>query len=157
MSKTKFIVIKDMADQGKTTLIWMVFLELLKQGATVVDFLDTWTKVKIYPTTIPAYAQRNDIEAELTWKGRRIAIISHGDDIKDVDNSLQKMLKNNPDFIICAASIKCLGTSVWDLFETKYTNTMYERVCFWAEHAKNKQDELLVKWSTVDAIVKYIA
>ena len=65
--------------------------------------------------------------------------------------------KIQPNYIICAANIRHWGASVWNMIEKKYTNTAFERLCFWTEYAANKIDEQLVKRPTVEAIVKYIA
>ena len=91
--------------------------------------------------------------ANVTWF---IIIISYGDVYDDVDKTLQNALTKQPDYIICAANIKHWGYYTWQLFETKYTNTDYDRVCFWSEHAANKADERSVKRPTVEAIIKYI-
>ena len=69
---------------------------------------------------------------------------------------LQKALQTQPDYIICAANMKHWGYYTWQLFETKYTNADYDRVCFWSERAQNKNDEELVKRPTVEAIIKYL-
>jgi len=157
-NKIKLLVIKDYSNRGKTTLIWMVFIELVRLGANVVSYLDTWTrKTHPYPTTLPPRSKRDDIIAELNWNGKSIHIVSFGDVIVDVDNALQDVLKKNPDYIICAASIKYRGASPWNLFETKYTNLIFDRVCFWSEYTDNPRNEVRVKQPTVEAIVKYIA
>lgn len=155
---TKLIVIKDWADRGKSLTIWMVLMELIRQGANV-----NWCKytfggknMKI-PAQIPPYQNRWDFVADLTWKGKHIAIVSHGDDVNDVDRELQNILPTKPNYIICAANIRHWGASVWNMIEKKYTNTAFERLCFWTEYAANKIDEQLVKRPTVEAIVKYIA
>ena len=53
--------------------------------------------------------------------------------------------------------MKHWGFYTWQLFEAKYTNIDYDRVCFWSERAQNKNDEELVKRPTVEAIIKYIS
>lgn len=157
-NKTKLIVIKDWADRGKSLTIWMVLMELIRQGANV-----NWCKYTFggenmnIPAQIPPYQQRWDFVADLTWKGKHIAIVSHGDDVNDVDRELQNILPTKPDYIICAANIRHRGTSVWNMIEQKYTNTAFERVCFWTEYATNKQNEQLVKRPTVEAIIQYIS
>ena len=157
MNKTKLIVVRDYQDAGKTTLIWMVFLELLNAGARVVEFVDTHTKETNYPTTLPERAKRHDFIAKLEWNGKIIVIISFGDVERDVKNALEKIFPTHPDYIICAASIRYWAHCTWDLFKNIYTNLEFERVTFWSEHAVDDKDEQLVKRPTVEAIVKYIA
>ena len=69
---------------------------------------------------------------------------------------LQKALQTQPDYIICAANMKHWGFYTWQLFEAKYTNIDYDRVCFWSERAQNKSNEELVKRPTIEAIIQYI-
>lgn len=157
MNKTKLIVVRDYQDAGKTTLIWMMFLELLNEGARVVEFVDTHTKETNYPTTLPERANRHDFIAKLEWNEKIIAIISFGDVERDVKNALEKIMPTYPDYVICAASIRYWARTTWNLFEETYTNLEYERVCFWSEHAVHELDEERVKRPTVEAIVKYLA
>lgn len=157
INKTKLIVIKGYQDTGKTTTIWMVFLELIKLGAEVKDFLDTWTKEKTYPTTMPAPKERNDFVAELLWQGKRIVIISFGDVYEHIKNEMERVLPLEPDYVICAASCKYWGFSAWNLFENTLTNTLYDRVVLWAEHSIDPRDAEIVKRPTVEMIIKYIS
>ena len=156
MKKTKFIVIKDYADRGKTTTIWMVFIELLNAGARVIKFFDTHTKESNYPTLLPDKTHRNDFIATLKWDGKLIVIVSFGDVEHDVKNALEEIMPTNPDYIICAASIRYWARTTWNLFEQTYTNLEYERVCFWSEHALHELDEEREKRPTVEAIIKYM-
>lgn len=154
----KLIVIKDWADRGKSLTIWMVLMELINRGANVTWFTYNYNKEESEPVpdSLPVYDDRYDFVAEAEWKGLCIVIISYGDVYDDVDKTLQKALTKQPDYIICAANIKHWGYYTWQLFETKYTNTDYDRVCFWSEHAANKADEQSVKRPTVEAIIKYM-
>ncbi len=154
--RTKFIVIKDKADRGKTTTAWMVFLELIRLGAKVTYFIDTYTRERIYPVNLPDKENRNDFIAKLEWREKSIVIISFGDIEKHVDDTLQEILPTEPDFIICAATIRDRARTTWHLFKEKYTNLEYERVCFWSEHAIHELDEERVKRSTVEAITKFM-
>ena len=156
MNKTKLIVVRDYQDAGKTTLIWMVFLELVRLGAIVVDFYDTETAEKVYPAVLRKKEDRNDFKAILTWEGLSIVIISFGDVERDVKNALEKIMPTHPDYIICAASIRYWARTTWNLFEETYTNLEFERVCFWSEHAVHELDEERVKRPTVEAIIKYM-
>ena len=157
MNKTKLIVVRDYQDAGKTTLIWMVFLELLNEGARVVEFVDTHTKETNYPTTLPERAKRHDFIAKLEWNEKIIAIISFGDVERDVKSALEKIVPTHPDYIICAASIRQRARSTWNLFMEIYTNLEFERVTFWSEYAADAKDEQLVKRPTVEAIIQYIS
>ena len=156
-NKTKLIVVKDYGNQGKTTLIWMIFLELVRLGANVISFYDTKTGETTYPTILPRKDDRNDFEAILTWEGLSIVIVSYGDVYKHVNDKLAEVMPTKPDYVICAASIRYSAHTTWNLFEETYTNIDYDRVCFWTEHAVNENDEELVKRPTVEAIVKYMS
>ena len=158
-NKTKLIVVKDYGNRGKTTLIWMVLLELInKRGASKnwCKYISNKEEMPI-PETLPPYEERWDFMADLLWEKLHIVIISHGDTYDKVDRMLQKALQTQPDYIICAANMKHWGYYTWQLFENKYTNTDYDRVCFWSERAQDKKDEELVKRPTVEAIIQYIS
>ena len=157
-NKTKLIVVKDYGNRGKTTLIWMVLLELInKRGASKnwCKYIDNNEEMPI-PETLPPYEERWDFRADLNWETLHIVIISHGDTYKTVDRLLQEALQTQPDYIICAANMKHWGFYTWQLFESKYTNTDSDRVCFWSEKAVDQNDEELVKRPTVEAIIKYM-
>ena len=155
-NKTKLIVVRGYQETGKTTTIWMVFLELVRRGAIVKSFLDTETKTTTYPATLPPQSKRNDFEAELDWNGISIVIFSYGDVYNDVKNKMEQILPTKPDYIICSASIRYWAFCAWNLFEQKYTNTMYERVSFWSEKSADPKDEEIVKRPTVKAIINYM-
>lgn len=152
----KIVVIKSTENSGKTTTIWLTFLELIGMGATVISFSNTYNGPnRTIPSAIPATPY--DFVAEVLFNNKRIVIISHGDVPKDVNSELQNVLPTNPDFIICASRSQSRTGSTWDLFKTVYTNTMYERVCFWSEFTTNPMFKLSVKQPTVEAIIKYIS
>ena len=152
----KIVVIKSTENSGKTTTIWLTFLELIRMGATVLSFSNTYNGPnRTIPSAIPATPY--DFVAEVLFNNKRIVIISHGDVPKDVNRELQNVLPTNPDFIICTSRSQSRTGSTWDLFKTVYTNTMYERVCFWSEFTTNPMFKLSVKQSTVEAIIKYIS
>ena len=156
-NKTKLVVVKDYSNQGKSTLLWMVLLQLIKQGAEKILCKYTFNGEDMaIPNTLPPYEDRWDFVAELHWNKLRIVIVSYGDVCKDVDEALQNALQHHPDYIICAANIKHWGTYTWQLFEAKYSNIDYGRVCFWSEKAVDQKDEELVKRPTVEAIIKYM-
>lgn len=155
---TKFIIIKGNGNSGKTTTIWLTFLELLNQNAVVNFFGRIYNGTPLTPpTTLPAPANRYDFVAEVTFKNKRIVLMSMGDVATAVDAELHKILPTNPDFVICASRSQNRGGSTWALFETKYLNTMYERICMWSEFADDPTYELVVKYSTVEAIIKYLS
>ena len=157
-NKTKLIVVKDYGNRGKTTLIWMVLLELInKRGASKnwCKYIDNNEEMPI-PETLPPSENRRDFRADLLLETLHIVIISHGDTYDKVDRMLQKALQSQPDYIICAANMKHWGFFTWQLFEAKYSNIEYDRVCFWSEKAVDQKDEELVKRPTVEAIIKFM-
>lgn len=157
-NKTKLIVVKSNGNSGKTTTIWMTFLELVRQNAIVNFFGTTYLGSKLaYPAVLPASANRFDFVADVMFKNKRVVLVSMGDVAADVDTELQKILPTNPDFVICASRSQNRAGSTWELFVTKYTNLNYDRVCFWSEYAIHQLDEERVKQPTVEAIIKYIS
>ena len=154
----KFIVIKSTGNSGKTTTVWLTLLELLKQGATVVSFSNTYNGNPFpVPTVLPAPNSRYDFVAEVLFNNKRVVLMSMGDVAAVIDAELQKILPTNPDFIICAARSQSRTGSTWGLFEIKYTNLLYDRICLWSEYAAHPLDEVRVKEPTVEAIIKYIS
>ena len=156
-NKTKLVVIKGKGNSGKTTTIWLTYLELLNRGAKVLSFSGTyggnpWTA----PIVLPAANARYDFVAELLWNDKRIVLISQGDVYTYVVAELQKVLATEPDFIVCASRSQNRVNSTWELFVNKYTNLIYDRICFWSEFAQHPFDEERVKKSTVEAIIKYM-
>lgn len=156
-TRSKLIVIKDYQNAGKTTTMWLVFLELVRLGAEVKLFSDKFDgESKDVPAVLPPSRKRYDFVAELYWDSMRVVIISHGDYFSFVNRELQKILPSKPDFVICAANVKHWGKYTWDSFKKTYTNLDYERVCFWSEKSADKKDEELVKRPTIEAIIKYM-
>lgn len=157
-SNTKFIVIKSKGNSGKTTTIWLVYLELLKQGATVLSFSNTFHgNSYTIPNVLPPANNIYDFVAEVVFNKKRIVIVSQGDTPDYVDNELQKILPTSPNFIVCASRSQYRTDSTWELFETKYTNLLYDRICLWSEYTTNAQNKLIVKNPTIEVIVKYIS
>lgn len=155
---TKFIVIKSTGDSGKTTTVWVTLLKLLNQGATVVSFSNTYNgNPLIVPTALPASNNRYDFVAEVLFNNKHIVLMSMGDVAAVVDAELQKILPKFPDVVICASRSQYRSDSTWELFETKYTNLLYDRICLWSEYAQDPLKEVRVKEPTVEAIIKYIS
>lgn len=156
-NKTKLIVIKSKGNSGKTTTIWMTLFELVNQGAKIINLrhVDSYVTFTL-PASIPPAGQRFDFVAELEWYRLRIVLLSHGDLASVVQKELDAILQTNPDFVICAARSQWRTNSTWELFETRYTNIHFNRICLWSEFSNHKADEFAVKDPTVTAIVKYI-
>ena len=153
--KTKLIVVRSNENKGKTTTIWMVLYELLSRGASV-RFHD-YSGRNTPPATMPPVGSLPDFEADVNWDGKHIIIFSYGDGPRIVQKLMDDALPKHPDYILCASRSQNRTNSVWELFDTRYTNLRFERVCFWSEHTPNVADALLVKQSTVEAIIKYMA
>ncbi len=143
------IVIKGQANLGKTTTCWMLSLKLLQQGAIIKELrYDFYAGSAIYP--IPQAPQNYDFYAEIQWNNKFIVINSHGDTPQPVDDMFQHVLPMKPDFIICASRSRGY---VWNLFESKYTNIYYKRICVWPEYAVHPADTQLVKEPMVAMII----
>lgn len=156
-NQTTLIVVKSKENSGKTTTVWMVLFELVNQGAKIINlrYVDSDQTFSL-PHQIPDVNNRHDFVAELEWQGKRIIILSHGDLKYVVEKEIDAILQTYPDFVVCASRSQWRSNSTWELFEYKYTNIHFRRVCFWSEYAKNSKDELKVKEPTVEAIVKFI-
>ena len=157
MEKTKFIVIKDQMDAGKTTTIWLLMMTLKEQGAGVRYFYNYKEgKEDIVPKEIPQAGDRFDFIAVLEWHDLVIVLDSRGDYAKYIVRQIKRALTNNPDYIVCA--IQCRDyNNIWERFDSKFPNTKYKRICFWSEYAENAADAILVKQPTVEAIIRYMA
>ena len=154
----KFIVIKSTGNSGKTTTVWLTLLELLKNGAKVIKFSDTYNGKSItVPNTLPPANNRYDFVAEVSFNKKHVVLMSMGDVAAVVDAELQKILPTNPDFIFCASRSQYRTDSTWELFESKYTNLLYDRICLWSEYDAHPLNEVRVKEPTVEAIIKYIS
>lgn len=154
---TNLIVIKSKGNSGKTTTIWMLLYELINQGAklNVLRHVVSTTTFSL-PSQIPDVSNRHDFVAELTWLNKRIVLLSHGDTPYVVKKELDAILPTKPDFIVCTSRSQWRTGSTWDLFETRYTNIHFRRICFWSEYATHSKDQLMVKEPTIKAIIKYI-
>lgn len=154
---TNLVVIKSKGNSGKTTTIWMLLYELINQGATLNLLRNVDSTVTFpLPAQLPPVGSRPDFVAELMWLNQRIVLVSHGDTPRVVQKELDAILLTHPDFIVCTSRSQWRTGSTWNLFETRYTNIHFKRVCFWSEYAKQSKDMLLVKDPTITAIVKYI-
>lgn len=135
----------------------MLLFELVSQGAKIINLRYVGSNQPFtMPSQLPPANQRYDFIAELEWFHMHIVLLSHGDLPSVVQKELDAILLTSPDFVVCASRSQWRTGSTWDLFETRYTNIHFSRVCFWSEYAKHSADELAVKNPTVTAIVKYI-
>lgn len=151
----KLIVIRSNENKGKTTTIWMVLYALKADGATI-RFKD-YSGRRSVPTVMPPVGSLPDFEADVTWNSKHIIMFSYGDGPDIVKMLLDDALSKNPDYIICASRSQYRTNSVWELFETIYANTLYERISLWSEHSNNIADALRVKCPTVRTIMKYMS
>ena len=154
---TNLVVIKSKENSGKTTTIWMLLYELINQGAklNLLRYVDS-SETFLLPPQMPPVELRYDFVAELIWFNQRIVLLSHGDTPSVVKKELDAILPTQPDFIVCASRSQWRTGSTWDLFETRYTNIHFKRVCFWSEYTAHSKDQLIVKEPTIKAIIKYI-
>lgn len=154
---TNLVVIKSKGNSGKTTTIWMLLYELINQGATLnlLRYVDSAVTFAL-PPQMPPVGSRHDFVAELIWLNQRIVLVSHGDTPRVVQKELDAILLTNPDFIVCTSRSQWRTGSTWNLFETRYTNIHYNRICFWSEYSTHTKDQLMVKEPTIKAIIKYI-
>ena len=155
-NKTNLIVIKSNGNSGKTTTIWMLLYELVNQGAKInsLCYLDKTSFT--LPAVLPPAKKRYDFIAEVELFQLRIVLFSQGDTPGAVEPRLDAIIATKPDFIVCASRSQWRTNSTWELFETKYTNIHFRRVCFWSEYSTHKNDQLSVKEPTIEAIIKYI-
>lgn len=155
-NKPKLIVVRSNGDRGKTTTIWMVLYALKSSGAAINNFKDYSGSITL-PASMPPVGSLPDFEADVTWNGKHIIIFSFGDEPTFVDSLMKAALAKHPDYIICASRSQYRTNSTWELFETTYTNILFERVCLWSEFSSNIADAIRVKQPTVEAIMKYMA
>lgn len=155
-NKTRLIIIKSKGNSGKTTTIWMTLFELVNQGAVVKQLCYLDKTSFVLPSSLPSENQRYDFIAELEWFNLRIVLFSYGDTAPVVKNELDAILQTEPDYVICTSRSQWRANSTWELFEGRYKNIYYRRVCFWSEFSDNPNDQIKVKEPTVEAIVKYI-
>ena len=157
MEKTKFIVIKDLMDAGKTTTIWLLLMTLKEQKAVVRYFYYyKEDKEDIAPDEIPQADNRFDCVAVVEWHDLGIVLDSRGDYAKFIVSQIKWALSNDPDYVVCAIQSRDYN-NIWERFDRKFPNTQYKRVIFGVEKAEDEKDALLVKQPTVEAIIKYMA
>lgn len=155
-NKTNLIVIRSNGNSGKTTTIWMLLYELVNRGAKIISLCYLDKTPFTLPATLPPANKRYDFIAELEWFKLRIVLFSQGDTPYAVEPRLDAIIATKPDYIVCASRSQRRTNSTWKLFETKYTNIHFRRVCFWSEYSTHQKDQLIVKEPTIEAIVKYI-
>lgn len=157
MYKTKFIVIKDQQNVGKTTTIWLLLITLKEQGAKISYFYNyNEDKEDIAPNEIPDADKRFDFVAVLEWHKLLIVLDSRGDYAKYIVSQIRRALSHDPDYIVCA--IQCRDyNNIWERFNIKFPNTQYKRICIGVEHAEDEKDALIVKKPTIEAIMKYMS
>ena len=158
MEKTKFIVIKDLQNVGKTTTIWLLLKALMEAGATVKVLQDMNENDIVMPEEIPVGKKLIDVWAVLVWHELVIVLDSRGDYVRHLEYDIRYAIKNyHPHYMVCAVQERSSNNNIWNNFNYKFPNTKYERVCFGVEHAKDKADALKVKMPTIKAIMKYMA
>ena len=160
MEHTKFIVIKDQVNAGKSTTIWLLVFTLVKDlHAEVVRLYNqnSETEIKELPDTIPSGEEMYDIYAELRWNGHLIIIASRGDDSDMLLGDVKWALQFHPDYMVCALQTRPINRDIWNAFNEAFPNTQYKRVFFGVEKAEDEENALMVKQPTVDAIIKYMA
>lgn len=165
MEKTKFIVIRDYCNQGKTTTMWLLLKALIEDGARVYKLMDLNRDhiIKI-PSEMPPKGELEHIDymAVLEWHELIIVLNSRGDYVYKPVNDINIVInKWNPDYIICTIQnrdrITDTSNNIWNYFDKHLPNSKYERVCFWTEYATDETDAIRVKMPTVSAIIKYMA
>ncbi|MBQ7631862.1 MAG: hypothetical protein IJS82_03780 [Paludibacteraceae bacterium] len=158
MEKTKFIVIKDLQNVGKTTTIWLLIKALNDAGATIKVLQDMNENDIQIPTEIPVGENLIDVWAVLEWHQLIIVLDSRGDYVTYLEGDIRYAIKNyHPDFMVCAVQERPDNNNIWNNFNYKFPNTKYERICFGVEHADDKAAALIVKQPTIKAIMKYMA
>lgn len=157
MEKTKFIVIRDYCNQGKTTTIWLLLKRLHDDGAVIKVLQDMNENDIEMPEEIPVRENMKDVWAVLEWRDLIIVLDSRGDYVRNLEHDIRYAIKNhNPDFMVCAVQERPNNNNIWNNFNWKFPNTKYGRVCFWVEHAENEADAHLVKQPTLEAVMKYM-
>lgn len=164
MEKTKFIVIRDYCNQGKTTTMWLLLKELLKDGARIIKLFDLNNNCDIeIPSEMPPKGEIAHIDylAVLEWHDLIIVLNSRGDYVHKPVQDVRFAINNwNPDYIICTIQNRdrnaSRGNNIWGNFDWYFPNTQYKRVCFWSEYAENLEDAIRVKQPIVEAIIKYM-
>lgn len=165
MEKTKFIIIRDFSNCGKTTTMWLLLKTLIEGKADVRELWDL-NNNKVLNPSMEMPPQGNlryiDFMAALEWQKKMIVIDSRGDYVhKPVYDVRLAQMKWDPDYMICAIQNReessDTGNNIWNCFNRNFPNTKYDRICFWSEYSENVEDAQLVKLPTIDAILKYMA
>lgn len=123
----ELIIIRGQRDGGKSTTSAMVHNALAKKKANLLYF-------KLPCNEIETGKKAQDFFSVFEYLGKKIAIISRGDDAATLDNDMTILIEMYHPIIIvvCARSIDRQG-SAYNMLTEKYGNLIKNENIFWSQ------------------------
>lgn len=124
----QFVIIRGTQDSGKTTTMWFLYQYLLKMADTGSKHLFRWGHNKDFcESTIPVAVPEQqvsgrvkDFTAILTIQGKKIGIVSEGDEPEYLGPTLTILLQYHVDVIICCTRTQDRVGSTSRMLRTDY-------------------------------------
>ena len=124
----QFVIIRGMQNSGKTTTMWFVYQYLLKEADTGSKHLFRWGhETDFSESTIPVSVPQQpvpckvrDFTAVLTIQGKKVGIVSEGDEPKYLGPTLTILLQYQVDVIICCIRTQDRVGSTCRMLRTEY-------------------------------------
>lgn len=150
----EFIIIRGNQQSGKTTTTGLVYQELLKICDNRHEFDDK--EVDRDSLKYDENGNTYDFKAVLTFKDKKIGIISAGDIASDVRVNLKAQIDRNIDIIICCARSRNVAGSTYKMIIDEFTKANNIALEIFTKFSVDKNEKYSIKKDTVDKIVSKV-
>ena len=149
---TKFLIITGPQNSGKTTTAGMVYKEL-QPSAKNVQLTDAEGKKMQKEDTLFENGKPKDFVAYLEVKGKKVAIVSIGDNPHYLKTKIEVYI-NQVDYFVCCLRTQNREGSARRMLYTEYED--YSKEEFRIEYSEDEKQQYEVKEKTVKQIVSSI-
>lgn len=146
----ELIIIRGQRDGGKSTTSAMVHNVLAKKKANLIYF-------KLPCNEIEIGKKAQDFFSVFEYLGKKVAIISRGDDAATLDHDMTILIElYHPEImVVCARSIDRQG-SAYIMLTEKYGNLIKQKNIFWSQFDNDYSQIAECKAEVVDRIMNRI-
>lgn len=146
----ELIIIRGQRDGGKSTTSAMVHNALAKKKANLLYF-------KLPCNEIEIGKKAQDFFSVFEYLGKKVAIISRGDDAATLDHDMTILIElYHPEImVVCARSIDRQG-SAYIMLTEKYGNLIKQENIFWSQFDNDYSQIAECKAEVVDRIMNRI-
>ena len=150
----EFIIIRGNQQSGKTTTTGLVYQELLR----ICDNRHEFDNKEVDRDSLKYDANGNtyDFKAVLTFKDKKIGILSASDIASDVRVNLKAQLERNIDIIICCARSRNVAGSTYKMIIDEFKEANNIALEIFTKYSVDTNEKYSIKKDTVDKIVSKV-